>query len=344
MRQAHSETREEIPAAGPTILERYAPGTWRNPLQVTWFRQWNTTLDHALSRLPESDACPHRLFRLLSANPTGDRKPIALVQEKGVPVAIAALRRTADQRWVPVTHYIVPGSVLPSQPGRLLDAVASLGVPVDLGFWRSQKEPEINEAVRLHWYEPTSGMGVADDWEAYWRKTGRWDAIRKSRRKCSDLSVRINQPGATRSIITAWGQNWGIHEGEIADRLVAAEYLESAGRHVSIMLTDSDRQVGGASCFIHDGELVAGVYFRSREYDRFDVGTYIIYLAFEMVREFNLRGFDLGGGQSYKKRYAPIRGKKLHMRVCGSFMKYQIDRAVRKLHPAWASPDTVRSG
>jgi hypothetical protein len=34
-------------------------------LEVTWFNGWHPALDEALQSLPENDACPHELFRLL---------------------------------------------------------------------------------------------------------------------------------------------------------------------------------------------------------------------------------------------------------------------------------------
>lgn len=334
MRQAQSEARGMRPITQPIIRERYAPGARPDRLQVAWFRQWHSQLDDALSRLPESDACPRGLFQLLATGATSNRKLLALVQEKDAPVAIAALRRTPDSRWVPVTHYIVPGFVLPSQPGRLLDAVASLGVTVDLGFWRPEKKPQSHGAVRSMWSEPTFGMDTAGDFEAYWRKTGRLYPIRAARRKCDGFSAAINQPGATRLIIKEWGKTWNIDGGEIADRIAAAEYMEAAGRLVSVLLNDGGRQIGGSTCLIHNNELVAGVYFRDHEYDKSDIGTYIIYLTFEMARKLDLRGVDLGGGHAYKERFAPVRGEKYELRVCSNSIRYQFDRTVRKLHSA----------
>ncbi|TPI81974.1 GNAT family N-acetyltransferase [Mesorhizobium sp. B2-8-9] len=331
MWQAQSEAKGISLTAQPISPERHASNAVRQKPRVTWFRQWNTDLDDALSRLPESDACPHKLFQLLATGSTGNRKLIALVHDKGAPVAIAALRRTQDARWVPVTHYVVPGFVLPSQPGRLLDAVASLGVTVDLGFWRSEREPPSHEAIRLLWSEPSFGMETSDDFEAYWRKTGKLYAIRGARKKCSGFSLAMNQPGAARTIIMEWGKAWGVDKGELADRITAAEYLEREGRHISLMLRDGDRQVGGANCFIHNNALVAGVYFRSREYEKQDIGTYILYLTFEVAQKLNLESVDLGGGHAYKQRFAPARGVKYETRVCGNVVRYQFDRALGKL-------------
>lgn len=259
----------------PSAQQRHAAGP---RLQVTWFSQWNVRLDDALSRLPEADACPHGLFRLLASNATSNRKCIALVQEDDAPVAIAAMRRTPDARWVPVTHYIVPGFILPSQPGRLLDAVASLGITVDLGFWRPEQEPQSHRAVRRIWSEPSFWMDTADDFEAYWRKTGELYPIRGVRRKCAGFSVRLNQPGSAKLIIEEWGKTWGVDGGEIADRVAAAEYMEKTGRLVSILLTDRDKKVGGITCIIHNDKLVHGVPFRNNEYKKLGVGKYIFYL------------------------------------------------------------------
>jgi len=333
MRQVQSEATGTRPIQ-PIVEENHPARTHRSRPHVTSFRQWNSQLDDALSRLPESDACPRELFRILATSSIDNRKLIALVRERDAPVAIVALRRTPDASWVPVTRYIVPGFVFPSQPGRLLDAVASVGVTVELGFWRPEKEPQSHGAVRALWSEPTFGMDATDDFEAYWRKTGRWDAIRKSRRKCSDFSVGINQPGAARLIVKEWGKTWGIDGAEIADRIAAAEYMEATGRLVSILLSDGDRRIGGATCLIHENELVAQVYFRDHEYDRFDIGTYLIYLTFEMVGRLNLRGIDLGGGHAYKQRFAPVKGVKHEMRICSNIMRYQFGRAMRKLRRA----------
>lgn len=331
MSQAQSEAKGVNSTARPITPERGAASGRRQRLQVTWFRQWNAVLDDALSRLPECASCPHELFRLLAAGATGNRKLIALVHDKDAPVAIAALRQTPDARWVPVTHYIVPGFVLPSQPGRLLDAVASLDLTVDLGFWRPEGPPPGHGAIRLIWSEPSFGMETSDDFEAYWRKAGKLYTIRAARKKCGGFSVAMNQPGAARTIITEWGKAWGVDEGEIADRITVAEYLEREGRHISLMLADGDRQVGGANCFIHNDELVAEVYFRNHEYEKQDIGTYILYLTFETAKKLNLKGVDLGGGHAYKQRFAPTRGEKYEMRVCGNSMRYQFDRALRKL-------------
>ncbi|UCI29358.1 GNAT family N-acetyltransferase [Mesorhizobium sp. B4-1-4] len=327
MNQAQFEATGSAPIPQP----RHVAGTG---LQVTWFGQWNVRLDDALSRLPASDACPHGLFRLLASNTIGHRKRIALVHEENTPVAIAALRRTPDERWVPVTHYIVPGFVLPSQPGRVLDAVASLGVTVDLGFWRSEQGPQSHGAVRRFWSEPSFGMDTADDFEAYWRKTGELYSIRAARRKCGGFSVGLNQPGAAELIIEEWGEAWGVDRDEIADRVAAAEYMENDGRLVSILLMDEDRKVGGITCIIHDDELVHGVPFRNHHYDKFGVGKYIFYLVFEVARKLNLKAVDLGGGHAYKRRFAPTKGSKYEMRVCGNVVRYQFDRAMRRLHRA----------
>jgi CelD/BcsL family acetyltransferase involved in cellulose biosynthesis len=122
--------------------------------------------------------------------------------------------------------------------------------------------------------------------------------------------------------------------GEVADRVAAAEYMEESGQIVSILVVDGNKKVGGITCIAHNNELVHGVPFRNHDYDKLGVGKYIFYLVFETARKLNLKAVDLGGGHAYKKRFARIKGGKYEMRVCGNVVKYQLDRAMRRLHRA----------
>ena len=162
-------------------------------------------------------------------------------------------------------------------------------------------------------------------------KLRKWHDIRKAREKCSAFPVGINEPGAARWVTAAWARKWGIASGELSDRILAAEYLQSIGRLVSTTLSDNGRWIGGTTNLIHDNELVAQVIFRDPDYDRYGIGTYLIYLAFEFAKKSGLSGFDMGGGLDYKGKYSPEKGQRCEVTICKGYANYQWYRVKMKV-------------
>ena len=104
-------------------------------LQVRVFGSWEARLDAVLRVLPESETCPHDLFRLLLQNPSAVPKRIVLVSERGEPVALVGLRYRLGY-WEPVTQWLVPGMVFPVRAGYLARALAAVAPILHVAWWR----------------------------------------------------------------------------------------------------------------------------------------------------------------------------------------------------------------
>ena len=84
----------------------------RQPLQVQWFDTWHGVLDEALQEPLDFGGYPPELWRLLALNPGRTPKKMALVTDRGTPVAVAVLRRRGHH-WEPATRFSVPGWYFP---------------------------------------------------------------------------------------------------------------------------------------------------------------------------------------------------------------------------------------
>ncbi|MDJ1157085.1 GNAT family N-acetyltransferase [Chelatococcus sp. SYSU_G07232] len=316
--------------AGPDHLAEIAasrcPG--RRQLRVSQFDDWHRDLDDALRILPATPDCPPDLLRLLAAKRGVEAKRTALVLDGGIPVAVLPLCRTGWASWRPVTHYVVPGQVLPAEPGRLIEAVEALNLTVSLAFWRSPEPLPAGPRIRGLLSSPTRGMSFAEDFVAFWKTSHLWTALRGARNRCKDLPLAINAPGAARWVIVNWAEKWGVPAGEREDRLAAADYLEGSGKHFTLTLSDRGRMVAGITCVVHEGEAVAHCSFRYPEYKYHQVGNHILRLLFEWARDAGLNGIDIGSGFAYKARFAPLRGVKHEFTVTASLPKYHLQRAV----------------
>ena len=177
----------------------------RRTYRVRWFRDWNRTLGAALDVLPEMDGCSHELFQMLATNPGPAIKQIALVTEGDAPVAVVALRKRTED-WVPVTHYIVPGSLFPVREGCLSSVAAVLGVNLQLALWRYQTPlPELVD-VRAIESIPTYKMRFGEDIEGYWRKQQHLNDVKRMRKRCERFQIKVNHPGALEWVIAKWDE------------------------------------------------------------------------------------------------------------------------------------------
>lgn len=285
-----------------------------NELKVTWFDSWHPALDEALRTLPEMEACSHELFRLLIQNPTSVHKRIALITRQGVPIAVAGLRQRGRYSWEPVTQWIIPGAVFPAQSECLIPALEAIRSEVWVAWWRMENSPPPSRLMRYMESTPTYRMRCSDDFEQYWRKNGFFKNIRNMRNRCQDFVLTVNAPGAAEWVIKNWGAKWlddsALGSPSLSDRILAAKYMESCGRHYTLTLLDQDTPIGGTTNTVHKNDLVAGVLYREPQYERQGVGIRLIDLVFSFAAENGFEMFDMGGGHDYKKQWAPQEGER----------------------------------
>jgi GNAT superfamily N-acetyltransferase len=291
-----------------------------NGLKVSWFEQWNSSLDEALQTLPEMDNCPHELYRLLLQNPASVLKRTALVTERGTPVAVVGLRQKSRSSWELLTQWIIPGAIFPAQPEYLIPALEALGTEVWVAWWRVGAPPPPGRWIRSMRCTPTYRMHLTEDYEAYWRENKYYKTIRNKRNRCLDFKLVVNSPGSAEWTIKNWESKWRadphIVDPALTDRIVAAQYLENHGRHFTLWLLDQDIPIGGATLTAHNDDLVAGVIYREPEYEWHGVGVRLIDLSFSFAAENGFKLLDIGGGQDYKKHWAPHEGEHWLFNVC----------------------------
>jgi Acetyltransferase (GNAT) domain len=291
----------------------------RKDIRAYWWSSWNGELDAALRTLPESPACPPELYRLLIANPSSALKRIALVVRGSEPIGIASIRqRNGD--WVPVTHYLLPGFVFPHRHGHLDAVLAALGVNLAIGWWRMDAPPPAIAGMRDLERIPTFVAPLQEDWERHWSKNLR-KAVRRARKKCEAFALHVNAPGAAEWTLRTSEARWRVEGGNedpaLADRIVAARYLEHAGRHFTLTLLDGDRPVAGNTLLQHGSTVVNQCTCRLREYDANDVGNALLDLTLRWSADQGFRALDLGGDYAdYKSRWAPESGAKYSFHVC----------------------------
>ena len=293
------------------------------------FDRWNSTLDDALTVLPEDDDYPHGLIKLLAQHRCGRRKKIWLLSQDGRPVALAPLLASSASSWQPVTQYIVPGIIIPVVAGRLFDALEALDLNLRIALWRTTCGLPRGPRIRDVDTTATHRIDCAQDFEAYWKSTDMWRQLRSARNKTQNLTLKENAPGAAEWIISNWARKWGVPDDDTQDRLIAARFLEERGRHFSLTLCDGDRPVAGQTCLSHRGEMVGQCIYREDDHGR--VGNRLVHLTFCWAKEKGFSTIDIGGGHDYKRKFAPQSGERYEFTMAppAQYLPYRALNGVR---------------
>jgi hypothetical protein len=130
--------------------------------------------------------------------------------------------------------------------------------------------------------------------------------------------LKVNAANSTEWIIKGWDQRWrGSQDGgpDIADRLVAAEYLQKRGLYYSHLLLDGSKPAAGVTTIIHRNEAVAHYSYRNPDYDRHGAMTRLKELLFFWARDMGLDAISIGQRHDYKLRWAPERDRYMTFKV-----------------------------
>jgi len=281
---------------------------FQHDLQTQIFYEWHPDLDQALRMLPESTLCSHELYRLLLQNPGSDQKIAILVTDLEEPVAVIGLREKSGF-WEPITQWLIPGMIFPFKNGYLERVLVTIGLSVHIAWWRFKEAPPNFTCIKNVKTEPVHRINLAEDYEAYWRRSKHYKNVKQYRNRCKNFEFRINCPGVREWTIKNWGSRWHTDSG-LLDRLIVSEYLQEKGMLYTHSLHDKGEPIAGSTCLIHDNDIVAYVNYRNPEYDSFGVMTSLIDQIFSWAKEMSFTTFDIGGGHDYKKKWAPESGTK----------------------------------
>jgi hypothetical protein len=315
-------------------------------LKVKEFHDWHPALDDALAVLPETELLSHELFRLLAKNPCPTPKRMVLVLKGREPVAVAGLRWLAHQ-WEPLTNWIVPGVLFPVKDGYVHRVLPALGVSMYVGWWRwSIAPPPMPWAENLRSF-PTYKARLSENFEEHWNQSSQYGVLARNlrtvKKRCKDLTWRINTPGASEWTIRNWGAKWFPSEPhgmpQLQDRLLVAEYLEGRKQHYTHTLHDGDKIVAAITVIVHQNELVHQLNHRDSEYDRHGVMHHLTEIVFTWGKDTGFRGFDMGGRHDEeKKRWAPPRGETWEFNLAPKtgWLEQRITRLVHD-GPGWVA-------
>ncbi|BDV43042.1 hypothetical protein GURASL_19650 [Geotalea uraniireducens] len=295
----------------------------RNDYKVVWFDRWERSIDEALQSLPEMDACPHALYRLLIENSGPCRKRTALVLARDEVLAVVGLR-WQWQRWDPIMNWIVPGCPFPVRDGYFFKVLEALGVESKVALWRCEsllEHAEEQQIVRSFHRSPTHKLQLAGPVEEYWKKSGSfYKTVRNIRNRCKDYVLEVNPVGAAEWTIKHWGGKWQLTPdaqfNDLSDRLIVARYLEEEGQYFTIMLLADGEPVAGFSSLVHRNDLVCQYNYRLPEHDKAGVGVYIYDRVAHWAKDAGFAVMDIGGGHDYKDRWAPLDGEKMEIDIC----------------------------
>jgi hypothetical protein len=295
-------------------------------LKTKCFDDWEPELDEVLQCLPATDVFPHELFRsLMKMASCPGKKQLILVLDRGEPVALVGLKNRWGG-WEPVTQWIVPGVIFPVKREEYIGKVlAALGLRIRIAWWRWDAPPPPVSWIKSLVSTPTYGTRCAGNFEEYWRETDFFKNVRNYRNRCRGFHLSVNLPGSREWTITKWSAKWhpqGAAEmPDLADRLLASEYLEKRGLYHTLSLVDADELVAGLSFLIHRNTAVAQVNYRVPSYDRHGVMTRLMDLSFYWAREKGFETIDLGGSFDYKEKWAPKNGEKWEFDVSSRYIR-----------------------
>jgi GNAT superfamily N-acetyltransferase len=267
---------------------------------------------------------PHSLYRSILLARRSARTRIALVMRDGEPSLIAGIAQQSRYVWEPICNWQAPGPVFPARSGEMIPALTQLGLEIPVAWWRSGAPPR-QEGVRSVETDETYRLELSKNPEEFWRETNYLRTIRKMRNRCKTFTCEVNAPGATEWLIQKWAEKWGVYQDaatrfHIEDRIRVAKALEASGLHFTLSMHENGKMIGGASTFVHKGDLVAGVIYHEPEYRSHGAGVRLIDLAFEHAMKLDLKAFDLGGKADYKRKWAPASGTRSSIVVAPRYL------------------------
>lgn len=297
---------------------------WQNKVKahVYWSKQWTSDFDAALEVLPESELCPHELYRLLCKNQDPTKIYAIIENESNEPIAVICLRKRINlDDWVTLTHYSIPGMLFPVRDNYINICLSVLDRNIRLAWWRMGKfSGHINNIKSLE-VKPTYEIDLTGDYEKYLRALGNLNTVKQARKRCQNFEIGINAHGMTEWVIRNWDRKWRenpcLQRPDLRDKLIVTEYLQRLGKSLTFTLMDSGRPICGHTFLVHRNQLVWQYVYRESQYDKFGIGTYLMDYAAKWALGKGFSGIDLGGDYpESKRRWGPIKDSKTSIHIC----------------------------
>ncbi|HTA18400.1 MAG TPA: GNAT family N-acetyltransferase [Polyangia bacterium] len=272
----------------------------------TFFDAWSPALDLDVARLPETELCTRELLREICATPGPKR--IGVARDADGPVAIVPFL-VGSRRWEPLLQWILPGTLGLARGDGDVFAAFPRAATSHVGWWRQSTPPPASPFVFNVKHDRAYGMALADDPVPHWKTTSQWQHVKAARNRCVGFQMRVNAPGMAEWTIRSWEAHWrtttDAHYPDLPYRVVGALDLERRGRHFTLTLHDGDKPVAGHTFVRHGDAVVWQLSHRDPDYDKQNVATRLLDMAFDWARDLGVPIMDLGALHAYKARWAP---------------------------------------
>lgn len=297
---------EAVAAAGAGLSRRGAQIRWVDNL---------AELEAVLAALPAPPGCTRaQYFELM--HPASVQKRHAVAMEAGAPTALISVRRRRNY-WEPVACQCLPGFIAPAVDDAALGrALNATGLEIRVSFGLGPEAERLG--ARLSYSYDIRGLTLDDAYEDHWKLHQNWHmrAVKKARRTCEGMEMRIDGDGDLAWILERWTEMWrGDPEEEITatpDRLRFWKALQASpapdGLRVhTVTLSAEGRPVAGAIHTSLGDTITFQCSAREDAYEKQGVGTRVMDASLSWAKEAGFTHFILGSGD-YKTRWGPAYG------------------------------------
>ena len=217
----------------------------------------------------------------------------------------------------------------------------ALNVQMFVAWWRMNNEPK-SPLIRSRKLTSTYRLRCSESYESYWRETNYYKTISNKRNRCKEFTPEVNSPGSAAWVIKNWCERWSDPPNDYhcpEDRIAVANYLEQRGHHFTVSLLDKGKLIGGATMTVHQQDVVAGVLYYEMEYRKCGLGVRLIDLSCSLAVDYGFEHLDIGGGQDYKKNWAPQEGEHCWFTLCPASIYYmkKVVNVARKIYQTTAN-------
>lgn len=297
---------EAAAAAGAAFARRHTQIRWVDDL---------AELQEVLASLPPAAACSRAQYVELM-QPTGVPKRHAVASEDGVTTALISVRRRRNY-WEPVACQCLPAFIAPAIDNAALGrALNATGLEIRVSFGLGPEAEEMG--ARLCYAYEIRGLTLDDAYEDHWKLHQNWHmrAVKKARKTCESMQVRIDGEGDLEWILGQWTEAWRDDpEQEVTatpDRLrfwtaLRAHPTPNGLRVHTVTLLADGRPVAGCVHTSLGDTVTFQCSAREEAFEKQGVGTRVMDASLSWAKQAGFAHFILGSGE-YKARWAPVFG------------------------------------
>ncbi len=279
----------------------------RGGIRVRWFEAWVPELEDALLQLPQPHPYSRETYRLLCEGPFERDHRIALVEDRGGPMAVVGIARAASLAWEVVTSEVLPGDPFPMRAGSFEPAARALGVELACSLWDSAIDPDhvgADVVVRKTSHRARAGE-IRENWSKKHRRT-----LKQAQTRCAGFRLEVNAPEGANWVPRKFYEKWDMSQVGFAGYVRFCQHLLDRGELQVIRLFDDQKPIGGQVSVVMGGTMYMIEIHREDGYEWHGLGNRLIEITVESgIERGDVEWFDFDADHSYyKTKWAPEGG------------------------------------